>query len=103
MVSRTLGLASFLSVSNNLYVGAQVVKLLSGCCWTGELPRSVLQPGLLSALAQASVRVTALDEGLVHGSTILTHATTLGGGADVVGDRMAAPMDPDRLKSLGCS
>lgn len=53
------------------------------------------------APAQASVRVTALDEGLVHVFTVFTHVTTLGGDASVLGDRMAAQIALDRLKSLG--
>lgn len=96
------------------YLGAselseRIKQPLRGCT-SGQTPERLLldrraaqkRPAARAALCPGT-SVTVLDEGLVHGSTILTHATTLGGGADVVGDRMAAPMDPDRLKSLGCS
>jgi len=80
---------------------SQKVKLLNSHCLTGMLPRRVLQPGLCSALAQASLHITALHEGLVHVFIVFTHATTLGGCVGILGDRMAAQIDLGRLKSLG--
>ena len=63
----------------------------------GPAARAALCPGT----SHCVVRITALDKRLVHVFTIFTHATTLGGGANVLGDRMAAQIDLDRLKSLG--